>query len=36
VTRFAFWISLLALAWTHAGYALALALLRRLRGPGLL
>ena len=33
MTRFAFWISLLALAWTHAGYALTLALLRRLRGP---
>ena len=32
MTRLVFWTSLGALAWTHAGYALALALLRRLRG----
>jgi hypothetical protein len=41
MTRLVFWTSLGALAWTHAGYALALALVRRLRtsastggGPG--
>src|SRR3954447_16457458 len=32
MTRLVFWTSLGALAWTHAGYALRLALLRRLRG----
>src|SRR3954463_7016019 len=34
VTRLTFWTSLGALAWTHAGYALGLALLRRLRAGG--